>query len=126
MAQAQAAKRRGRPPKSGGGAISGYGKGVRLVWTDGDVRGTGLLVTQADALFDARVSLPLYDGDWDVLAFVEVDRYDPVSAVAVIQAVIGVGVQIVGDVPVGEFLRLRDIDAADFDDDLVEGVNANV
>lgn len=117
MADTQAAKRRrGRPPKSGGGAIIGIGKGIRLTWTDGHWRGTPLLEVKANALSDAGVTLPLHDGNWDVLAFVQVDRFDPTSAVAVIQSLIGEGVQVIGDVPVGEILRLRglDVDPDDF------------
>lgn len=118
MAQAQAAKRkRGRPPKSGGGAIIGIGKGIRLTWTDGHYRGTDRLVVEANALVDASVTLPLHDGNWDVLAFVQVDRFDPTSAVAVIQSLIGEGVQIVGDLPVLDLARLADLDGFEFDGD---------
>lgn len=111
MAKTQAAKRRrGRPPKSGGGAISGYGKGIRLTWTEGHWRGTGHLVIKANALVDAGVSLPVLDGAGEVLAEIQVDRFDPTSAVAVIQSLIGEDVQLTGDLPVIDLARLADLD----------------
>lgn len=117
MAQAQTAKRkRGRPPKSGGGAIIGVAKGVRLTWTAGHWRGTNHLEVKANALVDAGVTLPLHDGNGDVLAFVEVDRFDPTSAVAVIQSLIGEGVQFLGDLPSIDIAHLSTLDVLDADD----------
>lgn len=115
--QQQAKRRRGRPPVSGGGAISGYGKGVRLTWTDGLWRGTDRLVREAEALSTSNVSLPVFDGAGDVLALIVVDRYDPCAAVAIIQAVTDDSVHLVGDLPLAELGRLAEFDIDDYNDE---------